>query len=64
MNLCAVTPDESGALVIHSHNGGNIHGQEAVTLMNDLLADPTFAAMQRRTRGWRSPLPIPSAMWA
>ena len=45
VNLCAVTPDESGALVIHSHNGGNIHGQEAVTLMNDLLADPTFAAM-------------------
>ena len=61
VNLCAVTPDESGALVIHSHNGGNIHGQEAVTLMNDLLADPTFAAMQK---GWRSPLPIPSAMWA
>ena len=47
VNLCAVTPDESGALVIHSHNGGNIHGQEAVTLMNDLLADPTFAAMQK-----------------
>lgn len=47
VNLCAVTPDESGALVIHSHNGGNIHGQEAVTLMNDLLRDPQFDAMSR-----------------
>ena len=47
VNLCAVTPDDSGALVIHSHNGGNIHGEEAVTLMNDLLADPAFAALMK-----------------
>ena len=47
VNLCAVTPDENGNLVIHSHNGGNIHGEEAVTLMNDLIADPSFAAMMQ-----------------
>ena len=47
VNLCAVTPDDTGALVIHSHNGGNIHGQEATALMNDLIADPGFAAMMR-----------------
>ncbi len=45
VNLCAVTPDEQGELVIHSHNGGNIHGEEATTLMNDLLADEIFAGM-------------------
>lgn len=45
VNLCAVTPGEDGALVIHSHNGGNIHGEEATTLMNDLLADKEFAAL-------------------
>ena len=27
VNLCAVSPDDSGALVIHCHNGGNIHGE-------------------------------------
>ncbi len=47
VNLCAVSPNESGQLVIHSHNGGNIHGEEATTLMNDLLADPAFAALMR-----------------
>ena len=47
VNLCAVTPGEDGRLVIHSHNGGNIHGQEAVTLMNDLIADGAFAALLR-----------------
>ena len=45
VNLCAVTPGDDGQLVIHSHNGGNIHGVEATTLMNDLLADPEFAAL-------------------
>lgn len=45
VNLCAVAPDETGALVIHSHNGGNIHGEEAITLMNSLLNNPEFAAM-------------------
>ena len=47
VNLCAVTPGSQGGLVIHSHNGGNIHGEEAVTLMNDLLANPEFAALMQ-----------------
>ena len=46
VNLCAVT-DENGELVIHSHNGGNIHGEEALTLMNDLIANPAFAAKMK-----------------
>jgi 2,3-bisphosphoglycerate-independent phosphoglycerate mutase len=46
VNLCAVE-DVNGSLVIHSHNGGNIHGEEAVTLMNDLIANPAFAAKMR-----------------
>ncbi len=50
VNLCAVSPNEAGELVIHSHNGGNIHGQEAVTLMNDLLADEGFASLMRESR--------------
>ncbi len=47
VNLCAVLPGEDGRLVIHSHNGGNIHGEEATTLMNNLLADPGFAALMK-----------------
>ena len=43
VNLCAVSADEAGELVIHSHNGGNVHGEEATTLMNDLIAHPVFA---------------------
>lgn len=46
VNLCAVSQVE-GKTVIHSHNGGNIHGQEAVTLMNDLIATPAFAARMK-----------------
>ena len=49
VNLCAVTPDEEGNLVIHSHNGGNIHGVEATTLMNDLIANADFAALMRES---------------
>lgn len=49
VNLCAVTPDEEGRLVIHSHNGGNIHGIEATTLMNDLIAHPDFAALLKES---------------
>ena len=49
VNLCAVTPDEEGNLVIHSHNGGNIHGVEATTLMNDLIANADFAAMMQES---------------
>ena len=41
VNLCAVE-EIGGRLIIHSHNGGNIEGDEAETLMNDLLADPRF----------------------
>lgn len=47
VNLCAVTPDADGQPVIRSHNGGNIHGEEATTLMNDLLADAAFATLMR-----------------
>ena len=47
VNLCAVLPGDDGRLVIHSHNGGNIHGEEATTLMNSLLADPGFAALMK-----------------
>ena len=46
VNLCAVESTANG-LVIHSHNGGNIHGTEAVTLMNDLIASPAFAQKMR-----------------
>jgi len=41
VNLCAVE-EINGQLVIHSHNGGNIEGIEAETLMTDLLKDPRF----------------------
>lgn len=47
VNLCAVEPNEKNCLVIHSHNGGNIHGEEALTLMRDLLADDEFAGLLR-----------------
>lgn len=49
VNLCAVTPDGEGQLVIHSHNGGNIHGVEATTLMNDLLADAEFDRLMKES---------------
>lgn len=38
VNLCAV---ENG--IILSHNGGNIEGEEAVSLMEALVSDPRFA---------------------
>ena len=41
VNLCAVE-EVDGRLIIHSHNGGNVEGDEAETLMRDLLADPRF----------------------
>ncbi len=49
VNLCAVVTNEEGKPVIHSHNGGNIHGAEATTLMNDLIADPRFAALMQES---------------
>ena len=39
MNLCAV---ENGVML--SHNGGGVEGDEAETLMNDLVRDPAFRA--------------------
>ncbi len=48
VNLCAVLPDEEGKLVIHSHNGGNIHGAQATTLMNDLIRDERFFLLMRQ----------------
>ena len=47
VNLCAVTPDSTGNLIVRSHNGGGIHGEEALTLMNDLLADKEFASLMK-----------------
>lgn len=49
VNLCAVE-EIGGQLVIHSHNGGNIEGDEAETLMQDLLADPAFHQAAEKLR--------------
>ena len=49
VNLCAVE-EIGGALIIHSHNGGNIEGDEAETLMNDLIADPRFKAAAEKVQ--------------
>ncbi len=46
VNLCAVAETADG-LAIQSHNGGNVSGDDAVTLMNDLIADPAFTALMR-----------------
>lgn len=43
VNLCAV---EEG--VILSHNGGNIEGEEAITLMETLVNDPRFAEKAKK----------------
>ncbi len=42
VNLCAIEKTEEG-LVIRSHNGGGIEGDEAETLMGDLMAHPEFS---------------------
>ena len=49
VNLCAVE-EVDGRLIIHSHNGGNVEGDEAETLMRDLLADPRFHAAAQAAR--------------
>ena len=49
VNLCAVE-EVDGRLIIHSHNGGNVEGDEAETLMRDLLADPRFHAAAQKAR--------------
>ena len=45
VNLCALEGDSFDSARILSHNGGSIEGEEAVTLMEDLCADPRFAAL-------------------
>ena len=45
VNLCALEGDRFDGAVIRSHNGGGIEGEEAVTLMEDLVHDPRFAAL-------------------
>ena len=45
VNLCALDGERFGTARILSHNGGGIEGEEAVTLMEDLIADPRFAAL-------------------
>jgi len=47
VNLCAVE-DTAGGLVIHSHNGGSVEGDEAETLMHDLMANPDYQAIAGR----------------
>ncbi len=49
VNLCAVE-EIDGKLIIHSHNGGNIEGDEAENLMNDLLKDPRFIPAAEKAR--------------
>ncbi|MBR2053395.1 MAG: 2,3-bisphosphoglycerate-independent phosphoglycerate mutase, partial [Clostridia bacterium] len=49
VNLCAVE-EMDGKLIIHSHNGGNIEGDEAETLMNDLLKDPRFVPAANKAK--------------
>ncbi len=41
VNLCAIH-EENGALIIDSHNGGSIEGDEAENLMTALVNDPRF----------------------
>lgn len=45
VNLCALEGESFDAAKILSHNGGSIEGEEAVTLMEDLIADPRFASL-------------------
>ena len=45
VNLCALEGDRFDTAKILSHNGGSIEGEEAVTLMEDLCADPRFASL-------------------
>ena len=42
VNFCAVSKEEDGKCIIHSHNGGNIHGQQAIDLMETLLTNTKF----------------------
>jgi 2,3-bisphosphoglycerate-independent phosphoglycerate mutase len=44
VNLCAMEDTQNG-LVIRSHSGGSIEGDEAETLMRDLIAHPDYQAI-------------------
>lgn len=44
VNLCAIENAGDG-FVIRSHNGGSVEGDEAETLMHDLMADKRYAAI-------------------
>jgi 2,3-bisphosphoglycerate-independent phosphoglycerate mutase len=44
VNLCAME-ETAGGLVIRSHNGGSVEGDEAQKLMRDLTAHPDFKAI-------------------
>ncbi|MED9820814.1 MAG: 2,3-bisphosphoglycerate-independent phosphoglycerate mutase [Christensenellales bacterium] len=45
VNLCALEGEHFDMARILSHNGDGVEGEEAVTLMEDLCADPRFAAL-------------------
>lgn len=45
VNLCALEGESFDSARILSHNGGSIEGEEAVELMEDLVADPRFASL-------------------
>ncbi|MEG0767254.1 MAG: phosphoglycerate mutase, partial [Clostridia bacterium] len=48
VNLTAIEGDDLDTAVMRSHNGGNIEGNEAMALMQALLADPDFARIARQ----------------
>ena len=45
VNLCAITVDADGERRIQIHNGGNIHGQQALDIMCALLNDAPFSEL-------------------
>lgn len=45
VNLCAIEGETFETARILSHNGGSIEGEEAVTLMQDLIHDPRFSSL-------------------
>jgi 2,3-bisphosphoglycerate-independent phosphoglycerate mutase len=47
VNLCAMEETADG-LVIRSHNGGSVEGDEAETLMNDLIAHPDYQTIANK----------------
>jgi 2,3-bisphosphoglycerate-independent phosphoglycerate mutase len=47
VNLCAME-DTADGLVIRSHNGGSVEGDEAETLMYDLMAQPDYQTIANK----------------